>query len=245
MAVFDGRDRLALHIRVFHALGSFSALSRGYFTFKGESITVPPKAPPVDYPLRWCPNHVLSYGKCVVCVSIEGLQNVPKPPFKFYPSMEYDFPAKKIMETKQMEGTTTEQAANAMASRQQSTQQDLLTRKNSVAMRRAGQSTKKDKGKEGKEKKSTEEAVELKCWDSSYGVYIAGKCYENPAINELTCSNATTKWRGRPVGMLLDKSQDGWMIVQVLLNFNEARMIPAIDPPSHFDTARELSEFGS
>ena len=42
-----------------------------------------------------------------------------------------------------------------------------------------------------------------------------------------------------------DKNQDGWMIVQVLLNHNEARMIPAIALPEGFDSARELGTFTS
>ena len=37
-----------------------------------------------------------------------------------------------------------------------------------------------------------------------------------------------------------DKNQDGWLIVQVLLSFKEARMLPEITLPDGFDTAREL-----
>jgi len=212
--------------------GSTSALSRGYFSYKGESFSVPPALPPVPYPLRWCPNHVISYGKCTTCVGIEGLRFVPKPPFKFYPTMHYDFPARALLDARA--AGVEEAAAGGGGGGKKAV---------GGAAAPSPEMKKKKKGK-GREKEGPqavdEPPVDVHVLDPARGLYLAGRCFEHVSFIESEAASATGKFRGRPVGFFVDKNQDGWVLVHVLLDGNEARALPGLPLPEPFDRAREL-----
>lgn len=192
---------------------STSALSRGYFSYKGESFTVPPALPPVPYPLHWCPHHVLSYGKCTTCVGIEGLKRVPKPPFKFYPTMHYDFPARAMLDARSV--SVQEVAAGG--------KKHATAAAATVAVTAGGGGGEKKKKKKGKAQDKGKEpldepAVDVHVLDPALGLYLAGRCFEQVSFVETEAAAAPGTFRGRPVGFFVDKNQDGWVLVQVRLS---------------------------
>lgn len=83
---FSTKERLQSHIRIEHALTGPSHILKGYFTFEGTGIAVPPFPCPPNSPLLYCPYHLNPLGKCPLCVECESHEG-PKQPFKFYDSI--------------------------------------------------------------------------------------------------------------------------------------------------------------
>ncbi len=107
---FTSQAKLTTHLRLSHLKVSDSSLSLGYFQFGGEGVCVPPNLPaPENIPLHYCPLHTLPLGKCPVCMEVESGEG-PKPPFKFFPSLEIDFKAKAALHAQRTHASTNSRA---------------------------------------------------------------------------------------------------------------------------------------
>ena len=236
--VFDSKERLKSHIRVFHHIGSTSSLSRGFFSFQGDSITVPPsESNVVDYQLRYCPNHVMTSGKCAVCLEIEGDKSLPKPPFKLYPLMKFDFVVRNMMDKAMVMATSA--ADRVLNPVKKKFDKPKIKIENDVDHNNDGSNTRR---------KSSTHAIHLTSVifstnDTQYGVIVSGRCFEPPGYDEhLSSSNSNdgsnNTWKGRPLQTFLDRNQDGWMIVQVLLEIKDLMAIN-FKIPTTYDKLRE------
>lgn len=95
--VFPDKGHLRKHIRMIHSAYGPSSVHKGYFHMDrgAAALLVPPHPPPEDAPLRYCPNHMVPFNKCGLCVELEKGQG-PKPPFSLYESVSFDFSVKNM-----------------------------------------------------------------------------------------------------------------------------------------------------
>ena len=93
--VFPTTAMMEQHLKNQHSTNGPSHLSRGYFSFEGNCVNVPPNNPPlINAPLKFCPNHINPSGKCSLCISLEPLRGIPKFPFRFYTKITIDLSKK-------------------------------------------------------------------------------------------------------------------------------------------------------
>lgn len=114
--IFPDKARLALHKRLAHNDFDFSHTKKGYFTMQGSHMQVPPNEPPIDAPIYWCPNHINASSKCIICIDVENRFG-PKPPMKYYESVNINFKAHTDMINKLEEMRIAQLDKNVLQSR--------------------------------------------------------------------------------------------------------------------------------
>ena len=211
---FPTQEALKTHSRLFHrsALDSPSSLSAGWFKLGGEQYAVPPKEPAVPLPLKWCPRHVLSSGRCPTCLELEALTGLPLAPFMFFGSVEIDFAAKKTLdiEIEKVDEVVVEEK----------TYLPRESRSNSFSLRRRGAVAQRP------EPKLTFSTESVRA--ATHGVYVLD-------------DHSDELFQASVVAAFLDRRKSCWVAVQALLSYKGARAL-GIPLPADFNKQFELTE---
>ena len=98
--VCENQSQLYNHLRNIHRIVDSSSVDLPYFEMLGQAMNIPPYRPPHYLPLHFCPIHTLPYGSCSICVAIDAKKEGPKPPYRLYPLVSINFKLKQLLITK-------------------------------------------------------------------------------------------------------------------------------------------------
>lgn len=233
--VFPNQMHLDAHLRLIHRIVSNSSLSHGYFRMIGDPKYVPPDRPPEYVPLRWCPLHSLPLGSCTTCVEIDASKG-PKQPFRFHRGVNINFSLKRRLklgapnsfmnvdvENGEVEFHSSESHIGVVVvSRKKSGVRDDYSEETPPQPMRPlrlgsisniSASTKNNNAK-------------LRRTDSNLSLTRASILNANN-----NTSFVVHEWRGRPVAMMTDRNENGWVAVEVLFTHQEALAKGLFIPP--------------
>ncbi|KAJ1411533.1 hypothetical protein B484DRAFT_402598 [Ochromonadaceae sp. CCMP2298] len=229
LRVFPNQTALRIHLKNTHNIVNHSALSLGYFHMIGGPLFVPPDRTGDHLALRWCPLHALPLGACPVCVEIDALKG-PKPPFRVHQAVSINFKLKRDKfknqthymtdPLRQEHGTVTlhadEPALGVVISQHKKTPGQGQGPKDGLASSSGslvGSHESSTSHSHGHGHGSSHSPASL----HSKRTHHFGHAHAHAHT-----SSSSIEWRGRPIGMLTDRFEVGWMCVEVLLTHQEA-----------------------
>ena len=223
--VFHDQVHLDLHLRLKHKIVSNSSQSHGYYKMNGKPIHCPPDEPPTYAPTKWCSLHSLPLGSCTICVEIDAGKG-PKQPFRFFDGVTINFRLKRSLKLNTPNSFMNTDVENGVVnfSASESTVGVVVTGR---VKRQPGDDVGEDSPKpQGMSRAGTLRRLGsvastgsmsrfLSRQGSMASVSSTGTGSKQGAL-EHAGSTVVREWRGRPVAMLVDRNDNGWVAVEML-----------------------------
>ena len=234
--VFSAQMHFEAHLRNAHGIVGNSSATHGFFVMKGEASYVPPDRPPPYVPLHWCPMHSLPLGSCSTCVRIDSSKG-PKQPFRFYPAVEINFRLRR-----QLKLHVPNTVAHAESADRHSAILEYSDAHTGVVVVHKTVKVAAAPALESPTKPSRHNSI------LSTGPSTGGSSRSLTRLRRQTNSLHTTaapsshiahEWRGRPVAMMTDRNDNGWVAVEVLYTHAEAAQ-KGLSIPTEFNKRHQL-----
>jgi len=209
--VCDNQSQLYNHVRNIHHIVDSSSVDLPYFIMLGQPINIPPYRPPHYLPLRFCPIHTLPYGSCSICVDIDAMKDGPKPPYRLFNQVSIDFKLKQAIITKGFHSLV-----HVPTNLKVNKHQEVVIINSSEAQ--VGVVITLDSGLN-----KTHNEINTNTTSNNHGKH-SSHTNTTTTTTTTTSSNkmSTIELKGRPVAMITDRYDIGWLAVEILFTYRNA-----------------------
>lgn len=259
--VFSNQMQLDAHLRNIHRIVHNSSAIHGYFKMIGDPKYVPPDRPPEYVPLHWCPLHSLPLGSCTTCVEIDASKG-PKQPFRFHRAVNINFSLKRRLklgppnsfmnvdaENGEVEIHSSEshigvvvvsrRKAGATDDQSEETPPQPLRPMRLGSIGRLSSTTSMKGGPGNLRSSVSQTRASVSQTRASVSQMRASVLLNNNTNANANSNFVVHEWRGRPVAMLTDRNENGWVAVEVLLTHQEA-LAKGMYIPAGFNKRHQL-----
>jgi len=226
--VFPNQSSLDGHLKNFHRKVDRSSVRLGYFQMRGKPMFVPPDRPASCIPLRWCPLHALPLGSCPICVEIDARKG-PKPPFRMHRAVSINFRTKRTKFKGQTNFMNADQEHGTVTFHQDEEHIGV------VIVQHGGHHHHHPSGAVAA---MGHHHPQVSHNDHHHHHGSTNHHHHHHSHAHRAPSNIH-EWRGRPVAMMTDRFDLGWVAVEVLLTYHEA-LAQGMFIPHNFNKRNQL-----
>ena len=219
--VCENQSQLYNHLRNIHRIVDSSSIDLPYFEMLGQAINIPPHRPPHYLPLHFCPIHTLPYGSCSICIDIDAKKEGPKPPYRLYPLVSINFKLKQLLITK---GYHSLVHIPMNMKKINKSEHDLVMINTSESQ--VGVVILLDNG--SNVNKTHNDNMMNNSNNISHGKHrthsttSATGATASSSLTSSSSSAAVMELKGRPVAMITDRYDIGWIAVEILFTYRDA-----------------------
>eukprot|EP01038_Epipyxis_sp_PR26KG_P015867 gene15867-21511_t len=206
MDVFSSKLKLENHLRIVHKIAGPSSISQGYFNVINLIYAIPPTRPPVSYqfiPIAYCQLHIQPLNKCQTCMEVDASDH-PKPPLRYFEKMTFD------LDLKQKKLTELKVIRDAMKKNKDMDDDDTVNSDNG-SVKKGYSKSKSVKSQSNIKNHGSGSSLTFIANDDNCGIIAS---YPN--------TNGLVTIKGKVVSLILDRNNDGWIGISLLLNYHEA-----------------------